>query len=234
MMDDFKPQQPNGPTSQDDPVAETPQATQDGQDTQAVQDTQDTQSTYESTPEPVQSDETVAAPVVTAPKKSGAKKWLLGGLVVLALAGLGAFAYWQWAEADNSKKELSRTQAQLTAAQEAAQKDAASDEGPADVPATSGEDFMTFVAEYNKMVAASVALTAADETAIEAAIKSYYKLSTLPDGWQIVTAYKDAEADSTGKPVNALIYWPASAEKPAGFFEVTQAKDGKWAYNEQR
>lgn len=223
MMDDFKPQQPNEPTGQDDPVTEAPQVNQD------------TSNAYESTPEPVQSDETVAAPAAVAPKKSGAKKWLLGGLVVLVLAGLGALAYWQWAEADNTKKELSRAQAQLTAAQEAAKKDAAKDEETADTPpASSGEDFTAFVAEYNKMAAASVTLAAADEAAIEAAIKSYYKLSSLPEGWQIVTAYKDAEADSTGKPVNALIYWPASTEKPAGFFEITQAKDGKWAYNEHR
>lgn len=223
MMDDFKPRQPDQPDRPDE-GAELQQQTYQGE-----------QSTYETTPESVRSDETALAPAVATKKKSSAKKWLLSGLVVLALAGLSALAYWQWTEADNAKKELGRTQAQLTAAQEAAMKDTANDEETADTsPASSGEDFMAFVAEYNKMAAAGVTLTAADEAAIEAAIKSYYKLNSLPEGWQIVTAYKDAEADSTGKPVNALIYWPASTEKPAGFFEVTQAKDGKWAYNEHR
>ena len=74
-----------------------------------------------------------------------------------------------------------------------------------------------------------------DEKSIETAIKDYYKLTTLPEGWDIVVAYKDPDADATtGKPVNALVYWPATAQKPASFFEVSQSADGKWAYNEQR
>ena len=54
-------------------------------------------------------------------KKSGAKKWLLWGMVVLLLAGLGAFAYWQWSEAQDSKNELSSVQQEL-ATVKAAQK----------------------------------------------------------------------------------------------------------------
>lgn len=51
------------------------------------------------------------------PKKSGAKKWLVGGVFVLLLAGLGALVYWQWAEAQNAKQELTSVQTQLQTAQ---------------------------------------------------------------------------------------------------------------------
>lgn len=224
MMDDFKPQKPD--------QFDKPANGSDG----AQQSYQSNPETYETTTqEPVRTDETVAAaPVVATKKKSGAKKWLLGGLTVLLLAGLGAFAYWQWSEAESAKKELSSIEAALQNAQDIAKSDSGTTEPDESISSTA-EDFDAFMDEYGKMAAVSAVLTDADEKAIETAIKDYYKLTTLPEGWQIVIAYKDAKADrTTGKPVNALIFWPASESKPAGFFEVSQTQDGSWKYNEQR
>ena len=221
MVDDFRPQQPK----------EQGQPDNRPDDFQGAYD--DKPETYVTpTGEPTTLEAVQTAPLAMPKKKGGAGKWLLTGLVVLLLAGLGAALYWQWAEAQNAKQELTSTKASLQAAQDAAKKEDAKTEP--DTTAV-GEDFKTFIAEYNKMAASSVALTDADKKAVETAVKDYYKLTTLPTGWQIVIAYKDAKADATtGKPVNVLVYWPASAEKPAGFFEVTQSADGKWAYNEQR
>jgi uncharacterized protein HemX len=224
MVDDFRPQQSQEPGQPNDKQDNFQAAYDDKPETFVTPTGEPT--TLE-TPQQM-------APLTMPKKKGGAGKWLLGGLVVLLLAGLGAFAYWQWAEAENAKQELTSTKTALQAAQDAAKKQDAKTESDASI-AAKGEDFKTFIAEYDKMAAASVSLTDADKKAIETAVKDHYKLATLPTGWQIVIAYKDAKADATtGKPVNALVYWPASSEKPAGFFEVTQAADGKWAYNEQR
>ncbi len=46
-------------------------------------------------------------------KKGGAKKWLLWGIVVLLLASLAAFGYWQWTEAENAKKEAESAKQEL-------------------------------------------------------------------------------------------------------------------------
>ena len=53
------------------------------------------------------------ASMVMTKNKPGTGKWLLWGLVVLLLAGLGAFAYWQWGEAETAKQELSSVQSEL-------------------------------------------------------------------------------------------------------------------------
>lgn len=107
MVDDFRPQQPKQPGQPGDKP-------------------DDFQRTYDDKPEtyvtPAGEPTTLEPPQKTTPlampkKKGGAGKWMLGGLVVVLLAGLGALAYWQWAEADTAKKELSSTQGQLVTAQ---------------------------------------------------------------------------------------------------------------------
>ena len=106
-MDDFSPKQPDQP-NQIDGTDETQQPYQDNLET--------TETTVGETP--VQSDETnPTAPVVMTQKKSGVKTWLLGGLVVLLLAAVGALAYWQWSEAELAKKSLRSAERQLAAAQ---------------------------------------------------------------------------------------------------------------------
>ena len=168
-------------------------------------------------------------------EESGAKKWMLGGLATVLILGLGAASAWLYTDAQSVRNELQSTKTGLDAARADAAKLRADAVKPAIAPVT-GEDFIAFSSEYNKMLEASIELTETDETAIETGIKTYYKLTTLPEGWQIVTGYKDAKADkTTGKPINALVLWPATDDKPAGFFEMNQDPDtGKWQYNDLR
>ena len=72
------------------------------------------------------------ASMVMSKKQSGARKWLLWGFVALLLAGLGAFAYWQWAEAETAKQELSSAQSELQTVKASAHKttDAEMDDEP--------------------------------------------------------------------------------------------------------
>lgn len=112
-MDDFKPQQPK---DLDQPTQEpVGAATPSEEKPEVYQPPVIDPAPIEATPQPV--------PLAIPKKKSSAQKWLLGGLVVLLLAGLGSFAYWQWAEAESAKQELTSTKAALQAAQEAAKKD---------------------------------------------------------------------------------------------------------------
>lgn len=57
-------------------------------------------------------------------KRSGAKKWLLGGLLVLLLAGAGSLVYWQWQQAENARSEASFLRTALETAQNQNKKDA--------------------------------------------------------------------------------------------------------------
>lgn len=184
---------------------------------------------------PASLEEPVEQPAVApvAKKKSGAGKWLLAGLGVLLVAGLGALAFWQWSEAQSANQELASVQSQLQASQKAAAPVQEKTDTGAEQPGK--EDFGAFAREYDKFVSNEAPLTDADKKAIETTIKDYYKLKELPAGWQILIAYKDAKADeTTGKPVDALVYWPASEQKPSGVFEVSWVADGKWAYIERR
>jgi len=78
---------------------------------------------------PVQPSEPDPMPSSSGPmvvkKPSSAKKWLLWGVVVLLLAGLSAFSYWQWTEAENAKKEAESAKQELATAKaaDAAEKD---------------------------------------------------------------------------------------------------------------
>lgn len=166
---------------------------------------------------------------------SGKGKWIFGGLATILILGLGAGSAWLYTDAQNARNELQSVKTGL----EAARSDAAklrenASKTTAKEPVTS-EDFLAFNEEYNKMVESGVELSDEDRAAIEKAVKDYYKISSLPEKWQIVLGYKDAKADKeTGKPVNALVLWPETEQKPAGFFEVSQDKNGKWAYNEHK
>lgn len=116
----------------------------------------DFQATYENKPEtyvtPTGEPTTLSAapqPSLEIPKKkrSGAKKAILWGVVVLLLAGTGALAYWQWTEADTAKKELNSTQTQLETAQaDLAKADAGADEPVTSTPTT--EDAVKFAAGF--------------------------------------------------------------------------------------
>lgn len=182
--------------------------------------------------------ETTSTPVRTPTvikDESSKGKWVFGGLATILILGLGAASAWLYTDAQSIRNELQNTKTGLTAARDdAAKLRGQVTQNSSPVPVKS-EDFATFIAEYDKMLEAGVELSETDKKDIEEGVKKYYKLSELPEKWQIVLGYKDAKVDKeTGKPVNALVFWPASEEKPAGFFEMTQDKEGKWQYNEQR
>ena len=123
MMDDFKPGPQNGQTDR----VET--------DTSNLNESRPLEAS-ESTPTP---------PVIASPKKSRAKGWLLGGLVLVVLAGLGALAYWQWQEADNARSEATSLRTSLEAAQKQATQDTDTSE-PAEPTMTTkelAEDYAT-------------------------------------------------------------------------------------------
>lgn len=120
MMDDFRPQRPGQPTDKPDGFQPQPAYNEQPETYEALPDAQ-------ATPEPTE-------PSPQTPKnKSGAKKWLLSGIVVLLLAGLGALAYWQWTEAQNASKEQASLQSELDAVK-SANKTATEDEKDTDTP----------------------------------------------------------------------------------------------------
>lgn len=193
-------------------------------------------------PTPVNTYEMPASqPVETAPvpapepvpekKPSRVGKWLLWGLVVLLLAGLGAFAYWQYTDAQNAKNEVATLQTALKASQNANKTNETADESGLGDPLP---DFDKLVSAYGAYVTYGKSYTDAEKNAIEKGIMDYYKLSTLPEGWAILSVVSADNADkTTGKPRNALIYWPKSSEKPAGFFEMKELTNGTWEYKTQ-
>lgn len=123
MVDDFRPQQPKEQGQPDSKPDDFQAAYDDKPETYVTPTGEPT------TLETAQQETPLAMPK----KKRGAGKWLLGGLVVLLLAGLGAFSYWQWTEADSAKKEAASVKQELDTVK-TAQKDAANDK-PATAPA---------------------------------------------------------------------------------------------------
>lgn len=119
-MDDFKPQQQTPPQKPDEPQGFT------GSNPDNVPETY---VTPEGTPTTLgEAHAEPQAQTVVASKKSGAKKWLLGGVAVLLLAALSALAYWQWAEAQNARDEVASLRTTLEAAEKKAQEDTEKDE----------------------------------------------------------------------------------------------------------
>lgn len=94
MMDDFKPAGQNGQPYRPD----------------------NTEPANDPVPRPEERPQETMQPT-SNPKKSNAGRWLLGGLVILLLAGAGAFSYWQWQEAENARREVSALRSDLSAAQ---------------------------------------------------------------------------------------------------------------------
>ncbi|MGB3024084.1 MAG: hypothetical protein WBB39_04765 [Candidatus Saccharimonadales bacterium] len=94
--------------------------------------------------------------------------------------------------------------------------------------------FERFAQGYTDMLGSTISGdTSVEKTAIEAAIKAHYKLSVLPEGWRVLTIFELARplTSPTGE-LRALIYWPASDTKPAGFFEMLRPVKGSWQYND--
>jgi hypothetical protein len=125
-VDDFKPQQ-TPPQKPDEPVGFT-------------QPNPDNEPETYVTPEgrPTTLGEAHAEPQAQAPvtpKKSGVTKWVLGGMAVLLITAAGALAFWQGAEAQNAKQELSAAQDQLKTAQASLADLKETEEKSADEPA---------------------------------------------------------------------------------------------------
>lgn len=179
--------------------------------------------------------EEFVVPQTTAhvPKKSsGAKKWLLGGLVIVLLAGLGALTYYFYSVEQTDKQQTDQATNQLTTANATVanlRSQLSTNLAKDDQPVTSA-DIQT---AYNKIEANSVVVSATDKTAIFDAVKAYYKLSSLPDGTAVLAMYQLAKPfDATNNDSYALIYYPAGDTKPAIFFDMIKAKGtSTWKYN---
>ncbi len=100
-MDDPKPSYPNN----NEPISPTEPVDQPFEDTQTE--------TYET---PAGEPTTIAplpTPLSLQKPKSHAGRWFVRGFVVLLLAGLAAFGYWQWTEAQSANNERASLQSEL-------------------------------------------------------------------------------------------------------------------------
>lgn len=99
--------------------------------------------------------------------------------------------------------------------------------------------FGQFMAEYGKFISAEnridaeVATVAAYTAEIEAALKDYYDLPSLPDEMAILSIYQVAKPDTLPSgELKALVYWPESNSKAASFIPVHKPVGGAWQYEE--
>lgn len=161
-------------------------------------------------------------------KRMLAWRILLLGLLLIA-AGLLVYGYFMM---QDLQAKLNDTQAELQAerqSQMATANQQTEDEKIA--------NFGTFIGEYHKIQAASeeVAVDRNKEVAlIEAALKQYYDMATLPEGWAVLNIYQITKPETPPSgDLHALIYWPADQAKPASFVEMVKAKGAKeWQFNE--
>ena len=66
-----------------------------------------------------------------------------------------------------------------------------------------------------------------NDTEILQAVASYYKMDELPAETAVLAVYND-EKDTT----RALVYYPATDEKPAGFIDMYKTTTNEWKYQE--
>lgn len=181
------------------------------------------------------------------PSKLNVQKSGTGRMVLLVVTGILlvaalAVAAWSFIERARVAAELENTKTQLAEAQTTTNRYKLAAENLA-ASATPGSEpapvtFQSFITQYAELTSGSgsatseagrdYTLTAADKTAIETAVKSYYKISELPEGWAALGARKDPAG-----AVHALVYWPESVSKQAGFMVITKSTSGFWKYNEQ-
>lgn len=184
-----------------------------------------------STPKPVESPQ--PAPVAVKQKtKSRPAVVVLSVLLILLLAGAGAVSY-AWVQekqkATDAQKQLQAAQLDIKNLHAMSIGSAKADQEAQDIP-----NFGAFTKQYDNFLENSVAVDKVKEKAgIEAALKTYYKMSTLPDGWAVLSIYQvvKPETPPTGD-YYALVYWP-EGQKPANFVPLYKQKGGEWKYYEQ-
>lgn len=155
-------------------------------------------------------------------------------LLMLLAAGVVTYLWF------NNKQEIDRKQADLSISQDLVnqlrtQLSKARSQATVATNSSSGlPDFGAFDREYQKIVQASVPTDrTATKKEIESALKSYYKLTDLPAGWDLVTVYQVVKPQTPPSgELMALVYWPASGTKPAGFVSMIKPVGGTWKYNQ--
>ncbi len=145
------------------------------------------------------------------------------GALVIGIVAIGMVLWQRMADLDGVRAELASVQQQLTHANSTK-------------TVKPSSKFIAFVSAYNDIEKAPVdkQLSDAEKTAVFDGIKDYYKLTSIPAGAAVLVAYPDEKA-SGDYPRHAIVYWPASDQKPAGFMDMVQNESGgKWFYNESR
>jgi uncharacterized protein HemX len=175
-------------------------------------------------------------PMVVKKGRSLGQKFMTSFLLILLMAATGYAVYSYLSEqklqqkvtdAENNSKLL---QEALRAANKPNATNAA-EHAETDKIAS----FSSFLKEYGDIRSASVQV---DQTAtkkdIESALKSYYKLNSLPSSWDVLAVYQVVKPQTppTGE-LHALVYWPATDTKPAGFIDMIKPVGAAWKYNEQ-
>lgn len=184
--------------------------------------------------QPVKPVEPQRAPVSVKEKiKSRPAVVVLSLLLMIALTGIGTVTYAWIQERQKTADAQSQLQATRKTLEDFNKLNIGSAE--ADQQAEKIPHFGAFLGQYNNFLANSVIVDKDKEKAgIEAAIKSYYKTSSLPDGWAVLSIYQvvKPETPPTGD-YYALVYWPEGA-KSAGFMPLYKPNGGEWRYDEQR
>lgn len=146
-------------------------------------------------------------------------------LIIMAL-GLVLFGVLLWQrmlDLDSVRAELASLQHQLQQSQQ-----------KFSVSVTPDTRFRKFIDAYNDILShQSSFVTDADRTAVLAGAKEYYKSSSLPEGTALLAIYSDGKS-TDGHPRRAVVYYPASEQKPASFIDMIEGENGKWLFNEYR
>lgn len=165
-------------------------------------------------------------------KKSKKTLWVMLTLgLVLGMAGLGVWGYWQAVQA-NDELHLRQSIIDNLNTENARLKAAAGEQVGEPAPVVGGEMFGELNASYNAILQISVSASSIQQesSAIEQAYKTEYKLPASAEPLknkeiEVVAVYDE------GETTHALVRSAASESKPAGFMPFVKTGD-TWKYAE--